>query len=321
MIKYCQIKLDFLKFTGNDRLDLINRLSTNYVNSLSRLNGIKTILTSDKGRFIDLLTLYNFGDFVFASCSFNNSQKVIEHLDKYTIMDDFKAEDMAGTHEVIFFTGDEAGAFAKEFFRADITKLSNCDFEIFTEDGKDSITARNDDAFGGFLFIYASEDSEYYLNKTFDQAHKAKFSMKELSPAEFEKERIELGIPKAAREMTEDTNPLECGLENYVSFTKGCYIGQEVIARLDTYDKISKHLVGLKPENNLPDNFKSSGIKIFVDNKECGYVTSLVYSENLGNIGLGFVKTAFLDYNKDYEIKAENSIKCRIVKLPFKNQN
>ena len=46
--------------------------------------------------------------------------------------------------------------------------------------------------------------------------------------------------------MTDETNPLECGLKQYVSFTKGCYIGQEVIARLDTYDKISKHMVGFK---------------------------------------------------------------------------
>ncbi len=103
MLNYCKIPLDFLKFTGNDRLDLINRLSTNTVNSLGKFKGIKTVLTSDKGRFVDLLTLYNFGDFVFTACSFNNSKAVISHLDKYTIMDDFKVTDMSGTHAAILF--------------------------------------------------------------------------------------------------------------------------------------------------------------------------------------------------------------------------
>jgi tRNA-modifying protein YgfZ len=319
MLNYCKIKLDFLKFTGNDRLDLINRLSTNFVNSVGKLKGIKTILTSDKGRFIDLLTLYNFGDFVFATCSFNNSEKVTGHLDKYTIMDDFKAIDMAGTHEAVLFIGNKTGDYAKEVFGTDFTKFSNNDFAVFSEENRDSIIAKNDNAFGGFIFIYAAEDSGFYTKKLFSPFYKEKYLLEELTAAGFEKQRIEYGIPKAGREMTEETNPLECGLEKYVSFTKGCYIGQEVIARLDTYDKISKHLVGLKLEGNLPSNYKPGLINIRVDNKECGYVTSSVYSEKFGNIGLGFVKTALLDYSKAYEIKTEGSIKCRIVKLPFTN--
>jgi folate-binding protein YgfZ len=319
MLNYYKIKLDFLKFTGTDRLDLINRLSTNYVNSIGKLNGIKTILTSDKGRFVDLLTLYNFGDFIFVTCSFNNSNKVIEHLDKYTIMDDFKAVDMAGTHEVILFFGNETEAYAKELFGTDITKFSNNDFDIYTEDGRDSIIAKNYDELGGFFFIYAAEDSEFHLNKLFKQAYKEKYLLNELPTAEYEKLRIERGIPKTGREMTEETNPLECGLEKYVSFTKGCYIGQEVISRLDTYDKISKHLIGLKLEKNLPENFEPGEISISADSKECGYVTSAAHSEKFGNIGLGFVKTAFLDFGKEYQIKTDGVIKCRIVKLPFTN--
>src|SRR5438552_9623779 len=98
MLNFYRIKFDYLKFEGNERLDLINRLSTNEVNSPGKLKGVKTIFTTDKGRFVDLLTLYNFGDFVFSTCSFSNAQKVIAHLNKYTIMDDFRAINMAGTH-------------------------------------------------------------------------------------------------------------------------------------------------------------------------------------------------------------------------------
>src|SRR4029077_17533831 len=97
MLNFYRIKSGYIKIEGNERLDLINRLSTNEVNSLGKFQGIKTILTSDKGRFVDLLTLYNFGDFVFCTSSFNNDDNVIAHLDKYTIMDDFRTKNMSRT--------------------------------------------------------------------------------------------------------------------------------------------------------------------------------------------------------------------------------
>lgn len=314
MLNYCKIPLDFLKFEGNDRLDLINRLSTNSVNSLGKFKGIKTVLTSDKGRFVDLITLYNFGDFVFAACSFNNSGNVIRHLDKYTIMDDFKVTNMAGTHGAALFFGDDAGKFAGEIFGTDISGFSNNDFKIYSEEGKDAIIARNDDEFGGFYFIYSSEDFEFYSNKLFGSG---KSGLKEITEAEYEILRIEFGIPEFGREMTDETNPLECGLTRYVSFTKGCYIGQEVIARLDSYDKISKHLVGIRFGETISGKFEPGEIKLSVDDKECGYITSTALSGTFGNIGLGFIRTAFLDFDKEYILKSHDGIKCSAVKLPF----
>jgi folate-binding protein YgfZ len=118
--------------------------------------------------------------------------------------------------------------------------------------------------------------------------------------------------------MTELTNPLECGLNRYVSFTKGCYIGQEVIARLDAYDKISKHMVGIRSETEIPINGSTGDVKLLADNKECGFVTSSCISDKFGNIGLGFVKTIFLDYEKPYILSyGGNSFKCEIMKLPL----
>lgn len=316
MLNYCKIPHDFLKFSGNDRLDLINRLSSNKVDNLSKFKRIKTVLTSDNGRFVDILTLYSFGDFIFTSCSFKNSNAVISHLDKYTFMDDFKVTDMAGTHETILFYGDEAEKFAKKIFNIDIKGISNNDFGIYGEDEKHSIIAGNDDAFGGFLFTYRVKDSAFYNNMLFNEAVKEKFIFNEISEDEYEFERIKRGIPKFGREITDETNPLECGLNKYVSFTKGCYIGQEVIARLDTYDKISKHLVKLDIFKELPAGLKQGEAKLSVDEKECGFVTSYLSAKGKGNIGLGFVKTALLDYEKMYKIKfKENRIDCRLEKI------
>lgn len=313
MLYFYKLTQDYLKFEGSERLDLINRLSTNEVNSLEKLKGLKTILTSDKGRFVDLLTLYNFGDFIFTTCSFNNSKNVIAYLDKYTIMDDFRAVDMAGTHETILFYGDEAALYARNTFNADITNLNNNDFIFCNEGEHHSIIAKNDDPFGGFYFICAIEDKEFWEAKLFAVGNIIK-----VSDEQYELERIMRGIPAFGKEMSDLTNPLECAMNKYVSFTKGCYIGQEVIARLDAYDKISKHMIGLKTTQEI--NPSASDYKISVEGKECGFVTSLIKARGDETIGLGFIKTIFLDYNKEYKLKSNGVFTdCTVVKLPFTN--
>jgi folate-binding protein YgfZ len=319
MLKFYKIRFDFLKFTGNDRLDLIHRLSTNDVNSLNKYSFIKTILTSDKGRIIDLLTLYHFGDFIFAACSEGNSKRVIEHIDKYTVMDDFKAEDMSGTHCSILFYGEGSEEYTKEVFNIILSELNPKEFIVYSEDGRDAVISKNDDKFGGFIFIYALEDKDFYNKKLFDEDLIHNYEITEVSSTEYEFNRISFGIPKSGNEMNDKTNPLECGLEKYVSFTKGCYIGQEVISRLDTYVKISKHLVGIKTSAEL-SYLNINNVKITFEGNECGYATSLTVNGKSENTGLGFIKTAFLDYNKDYKIKFDKSIyDCKIIKLPFVN--
>lgn len=306
---FYRLKQDYLKFEGNERLDLINRLSTNQVTPLDKNKGVKTILTSDKGRFVDLLTIYNFGDFVFAACSFSNAKAVLEHLDRYTIMDDFRPTDMAGSHETILCYGKGADELANKL-GVDLSTLADNDFVFNNVEGKDSIIVNNDDAFGGFHFIFSAADKDFWYERILKGS-----GASEVSDDEYEVKRIELGVPKHGAEMSVLTNPLECGMNQYVSFTKGCYIGQEVIARLDAYDKISKHMVGLKLSEPVEGD-----AKITIDGKECGFLTSTAYSNEFGNIGLGFVKTIFLDYDKAYKLKqGEKLIDCSIVKLPFTN--
>lgn len=319
MLNFYRLPQDYLKFQGADRLDLINRLSTNEVKTLEKFQVIKTVLTSDKGRFVDLLRLYNFGDFVFAVCSINNAVIVLSHLDKYTIMDDFTPANMSGTHETILFFGENVNKFLNKITGLGILDLENNNFIVTLI--HDAIIANNDDAFGGIQFIYSVNDKEYWNDLLFSDENKIEFGLNEISDADYEVNRIELGIPKYGNEISELTNPLECGLNKYVSFTKGCYIGQEVIARLDAYDKISKHMVGVKIDNNH-SIVTNEQYKITRDGKECGFVTSTVHSENFGNIGMGFVKTIFLDYDKKYKIKNnESELECSLVKLPFTTHN
>ena len=318
LLNYHSLKNDYLIFRGSERLDLINRLSTNKVDKLISGNGIKTILTNDKGRIIDLITLYVFDDFIFSSCSFGNSKNVEAHLDKYIIMDDFKHEDMTGTHETILFFGDKSDKFAEQVFSFDLSKSGNNDFRILKNNGFDIMVSRNDDAFQGFKAIYPVEAKDYFENNYFIAEIRAKYELHIVNDNNFNTMRIEHGIPVFDNELNENTNPLECGLNKYVSFTKGCYIGQEVIARQDSYDKISKHLVGIKFDYKFNLDSLLNNHPLIHDNKECGNITSYTQSDRFGKIGLGFVRTQFLDINSNYSIRLNDTLyNCSINELPF----
>ena len=93
--------------------------------------------------------------------------------------------------------------------------------------------------------------------------------------------------------MDEQWNPHEAGLERHVSYTKGCYIGQEVIARLDAYDKVQRRLRGLRALDGGP---LSAGSRLFAGGgKEAGRVTSAVVSPDFGPIALGYVRRAYAE--------------------------
>ena len=100
--------------------------------------------------------------------------------------------------------------------------------------------------------------------------------------------RIGEVAPEYGGEMGEAYNPLETGLWGSISFTKGCYIGQEVIARLDTYQKVQKHLVSL---SFSPNARVQEGAKLAQEGKEVGSVTSVVKLPTTGELmGLGYVR-------------------------------
>ena len=96
--------------------------------------------------------------------------------------------------------------------------------------------------------------------------------------------RVALAVPTYGREMGEQYNPLEAGLIGSIDFTKGCYIGQEVIARLDSYDKVQKHLVTLKFEHAA---HVCQGAEMVQEGRVVGVVTSLGTLPDGDLVGIG----------------------------------
>lgn len=124
-------------------------------------------------------------------------------------------------------------------------------------------------------------------------------SYKILTDQEFEIHRILSGIPASHKELTQEYNPLELNLWNFISFTKGCYIGQEVIARLDTYHKVQRALCQFSTKGLV----KEHSVVIDRDNNEIGKVTSVVQTLDRHTVGLAVVKVKSIAATRTFRIK------------------
>jgi len=114
------------------------------------------------------------------------------------------------------------------------------------------------------------------------------------------------GLPRYGYEIGSNANPLEAGLSNTVSFTKGCYIGQEVIARMDTYDKVSRQLRRIHLSKEVISTEK---IDLISGTKVVGQLTSSVYSFELGkHIGLGYIKKKFGEIGRELSVSNSDAI-------------
>jgi folate-binding protein YgfZ len=137
----------------------------------------------------------------------------------------------------------------------------------------------------------------------------------------FEILRIEAGTPLYPDELNENVNPLEVGNLEAISFNKGCYVGQEVVARLQTYDKVRRRLVGLMAESKLPSGSKVyAGAQSAAGNEsEIGVVTSSVRSPGLGKeIALAYISMQQVSPGSKYSVRAgAKNIEAELSTLPF----
>ena len=269
-----------LLLTGEDARDLINRLSTNLVDPTSDAGEVAvTVLTSDRGRIVDLVYVIHCGDHQVMLTSPGQQQNVIEFLDKYTIMEDLEVEDISDQTSLLRLTGPHA---------ADMLARVSDDGVLVV----DSPTDPDDPDRPPTRYLLADDpDDAARIAADLESAGAVS-----ISAATAETLRITQGRPAHGSEMSDTYNPLEAGLIGAIDFHKGCYIGQEVIARLDTYQKVQKYLVTLSFDADPAQAGALPGARLINDDGGAmGLVTSAAVvpgADGAGVIGLGYVRTA-----------------------------
>lgn len=304
-----------LLLKGSDRIDLLNRLCATDLRNLNPYKSSHLILTNEKGRILDLLFILHKNDESILITGEKNNIKIKNWLDKFTFTEDFTVEDITSNYNILLIMGYKRDLLL-ERIKINLSDVYSGKF-IETNVNNVPVIVYND-RFG--INIFTEKKYNCDLNEFINKAG-IEQRLTDIDFDTFNSLRIEKGLQLYGYEIIEKYNPYEVNLINFVSFNKGCYPGQEVIARIDSQNKINKNLCGLIFENtdiNCEEILSSP--KIFLNDIEVGIVTSIGYSVGLNSyIGLGIIKKNFIDSKLDLYIKVQNKIiKIIISDLPFK---
>jgi folate-binding protein YgfZ len=275
--------LGMLKFSGKTRLDLINRMSTQKVLNLGPGEGAATVLTTDIGRIIDRLILYADKEAVYCLTGEGHGAGVAGYLRRFVFfMDDFQVEDLSADTVVLAIYGPQAGQALSSLF--DEVDIPVHHWRRADLNGAAIYLHRTDAIAGAGYFVTGQEAHRPALEQAL-----VDIGLTPAGEAAFDYLRIESAVPRFGRELTMEYIPLEAGLWDDVSFNKGCYTGQEIIARMESRGRLAKRLVHLTAAEPLV-----AGAELKAGNKGAGTITSAADGPQ-GPQALAYVKTAILD--------------------------
>ncbi len=238
-----------LEMTGKDALDLMHRLTTNDVRSLLPGQGTAAAFLTGKGRIVELVTLHRLEGRLLCLTGPGRGAAVAAYIDRYTFREEVRVEDRSGTHGTLGIFGARASERVALLFGPEAAGLPLHHTVAAGIDGLRVVLARAFPLAGdGYHLIAAAGDMPALRVAILRRAGR----LAEAGPECLEILRIEAGLPAAGRELTEDYNPWEARLDDAISLTKGCYVGQEVVARLHTYKKVTKLMARIRVDGGLP---------------------------------------------------------------------
>ena len=281
-----------LRVTGADRFRFLNGQITNDLRKASETGAIEGCVLNAKGRLNAHIFITALGESFLIDAEPELRETLRARLERYVIADDVQIDDV--TDEFSLFhvlTRDMPAAGVGRIVSA--PRFAETGWDIWSDSGRHD-TVEHEFA-SGYLFI----DS-----------------------AAADVMRIEQGLPRWGRELTDEIIPIEANLEpRTIDYQKGCYIGQEVISRMKMSGQTNKRLCGLISLNKAPLQPAMKLVTPSASGKEAGWITSATRSQRLGKeIALGYVKRGFNNPATNLEalsIDSAGTIPVQVVLLPF----
>ena len=284
-----------ISLTGKDALELINRISTNDLQYLAVGTMCDTAFVTPKGRLIDYCRILKNGDELIIITSFFQAQHLIEWINRFIILEDVTVKDVSDDYLWMTLFGPRYKSFLGAFSDKNITDKDEAIW--LSLEGYTFPALRNTNfKVPAYNFCFLKEESHIIFPRLLEQL--TLLNGKLIGDRAFQIIRVESGMPDWGTEITKDYNPLEARLIHAISFTKGCYTGQEVIARLDTYDKVQKYLMIIELGKSIA---QQPPLDVFIDEESVGHLTSYAYDPIYKHsIGLGYIKKMYAQQDNIY---------------------
>lgn len=303
-----------VRMTGEDRHSFLQGMLSNDVQSLQPGQGCAATLLTEQGRIVADLHVYALDTSFLLDVDARIKDKMVGALDRFIIADDVEMEDLSDQQFTIGIQGPLASkvlgaagaplALEKAFQHTDVI-LAETSVRI----------ARVDETgVGGYKILVLVAQAEAVW-RALIQAGEA-MGVSPVGMTALNIARVEAGIPWYGVDMDEGRIVLEVGMEESISFDKGCYLGQEIVERASARGRVNRKLSGLLVQaNTLP----RSGDKLYHNSQEVGWITSAVVSPRLGRpIALGYVRREHLDPGTRLRIDSHGTpVIAEVAALPF----
>jgi folate-binding protein YgfZ len=254
--------------TGGDRVRWLNGMITNNIRDLAPGHGVYAFMLNAQGRIQADLYAYQRGDSLLLDTELGQRDKVLQLFDHYIIADDVEIAEMSDKFAAVGVAGPEARLVLE---RAGISFPELAPLELCTPKCDcacgclQCTLVRGDDPAGTSYEIWLAPDQ---LKSTWDALVAAGATT--VGADALELRRISFGIPRYGVDIRERDLPQETGQTRALNFTKGCYLGQEIVERIRSRGAVHREFTAFTVEGMLPE----PGTKILGDEKEAGEITS-----------------------------------------------
>jgi len=302
-------KRGLIEVSGGEAVQFLNGMLTNDIAKLPENSWMLAAFPNVQGRLLAFVRVLKIGDKFLFDTEFATREKVFNNLFRFTFAGDFKVRDLSEEMNLLSIQGKLAGEILKSKVQSPKSKAEVVEAEF---NGEKVFVINSTYAAEVGFDLFAPANLIQDLAKEFENAGAIK-----IGDEAREVLRIEAGIPLYGVDMDETTVVLETGLDEAVSFTKGCYVGQEVIIRIHHRGHVAKKLAGLifdEPSDIAPNSELKSA-----EGKNAGRITSVAFSPALNKqIALAYVRYDFLQPGTELLI---NENLAKIAQLPFVGGN
>lgn len=295
---FFEFECGLIEVSGTEAIQFLNGLITIDVKSLEINRWKSAAFPNAQGRLLAVVRILRLDEKFLFITEAQTHEKIFQNLFRFTYAGDFKVTDLTESFSCFAVRGSEIPKLKYKIPEAN--RITEAKFA----DGED-----------GFLIdAFRAKGFEIFVPKI----TKDEFAdeLKNLGAIEIDEStreilRIENGAPKYGIDADETTIVPELGIEELISYNKGCYIGQEIIARIHFRGHVAKQLTGLILETNAAPNSELKSL----DGKNAGRITSVAFSPTLKKfIALAFVRYDFLAEGTELKI---GEITALVKHLPF----
>lgn len=306
---------------GSEAVQFLNGLITNDMKTLEPKRWMAAVFPNVQGRLVASVRVMRFENvqsdrnvcpMFMLDTEAATHDRVLNTIQRFTLAGDFRVTDV--TNETAHFTvqGSRAGSLMENLIGDDALQLEPGGLiQTLWRDTEVTVVRSTHTGADGFDLVIKAEHADSLWNAILDAgAQPVGYNTLDIL-------RVEAGIPRYGIDMDETNVVPETALDDAVSYTKGCYVGQEIIARIKYRGHVAKRLSGFAFEGTVQ---VSSGSKVSsLDGKEIGRVTSVAFSPRLSRtVALGYVKYDYLASGMKVQVEIESgAVEATVVELPF----